>query len=315
MNRYNYYNSDLDAFEIYHIEAEELERLAHEPPAKPEPASAIRTPAEYNAVIAGLSGAIGTSIANTIVYPIDLIVKRLQVQRVLQHDHESDGKDRGRSYDGFVDAAARIYRDEGGRRLQAQARSSPSSKPPKTLGVIEELSIGVLAGATAKLFTAPIANIVTHKQTAALHRSDTKSDHQSKPSSDASSVKAIIENIYADKGLRGFWAGYDATLLLTINPATTFLLYETFKSLLPRRYRDRPTAGQTFILAAVAKAVASAAMYPISMAKTQSQVRGQDGKSSSIYSTLVGICRAGGILAMYEGIWGEVLKGFFSNGI
>ncbi|KAK6341182.1 hypothetical protein TWF696_008269 [Orbilia brochopaga] len=346
MNRYNYYNSDLDAFEIYHIEAEELERLDQEPAATAKPDSpTIRTPAEYNAVIAGLSGAIGTSIANITVYPIDLIVKRLQVQRVIESGSTAvdTNTDRDRSYDGFVDAVKRIYQEEGGlsafysgclqdtansmasafiyflsynfmrqRRLQGQARGSPSGKPPKTLGVVEELSIGVLAGATAKLFTAPIANIVTRKQTAALHKPDTKTDRQPNTATHTSSVKAIIENIYADKGLRGFWAGYDATLILTLNPATTFLLYETFKSLLPRRYRDRPTAGQTFVLAAIAKAVASAALYPISMAKTHSQLR---GSKASIYATLAGICRRGGISAMYEGIWGEVLKGFFSNGI
>ncbi|KAJ6263291.1 hypothetical protein Dda_1853 [Drechslerella dactyloides] len=323
--------------------SEELERLDSD--AKPE-SPRIRTPAEYNAVIAGLSGAVGTSIANIAVYPIDLIVKRLQVQRAVQSSStasESNDTGRGRSYDGFVDAARRIYQEEGGlsafysgclqdtansmasafiyflsynfmrqRRLQAQARASPSNKSPRTLGVFEELSVGVLAGATAKLFTAPMANIVTRKQIAALHKPDPRLErHPDAP--ETSSVKGIVKSIYADRGLRGFWAGYDATLILTLNPATTFLLYETFKSLLPRRYRDRPTAGQTFILAAVAKAVASAAMYPISMAKSRSQVRRKIGGKSSIYGTLAEICRAGGIAAMYEGIWGEVLKGFFSN--
>ncbi|EWC46970.1 hypothetical protein DRE_03732 [Drechslerella stenobrocha 248] len=342
MNRYSHYNSDLDAFELYHIESEELERLnsTAEPRVNPRP------PPEYNAVIAGLSGAVGTSIASIAVYPLDLIVKRLQVQRAVRSESPSGQPSRDESYNGFIDAASKIYHEEGGlgafytgclqdtansmvsafiyflsynfmrqRRLQAQARDPTSpSRTPNTLGVLEELSIGVLAGATAKLFTAPVANVVTRKQTAALHQPDAKPGHRDTTS--ATSVAAIVKDIYTERGLRGFWSGYDATLILTLNPAITFLLYETSKSLLPRRYRDRPTGGQTFVLAAVAKAVASAVMYPISMAKTRSQVRRNNSSSgqSTVYATLLGAYAARGLAGMYEGIWGEVLKGFFSNG-
>ncbi|KAK6501711.1 hypothetical protein TWF481_009537 [Arthrobotrys musiformis] len=340
MNRFTYYNSDLDAFELYHLEAEELLKS----PATSASKTRIQPPDEYNAVIAGLSGAVGTSISNIAVYPIDLIVKRLQVQRAIRaatsdnNDKVSGGGDDDELYKDFVDAAKRIYKEEGGvkafyegclqdtansmgsafiyflsynfmRQRRLQANTLPTGKTPKTLGVLEELSIGVLSGAIAKFFTAPIANIVTRKQTAALRRkTNTNNDNDN---------ASIVKHIYAEKGIRGFWAGYDATLLLTLNPAITFFLYETLKSLLPRRYREKPTGGQTFLLAAISKAVASSIMYPISMAKARSQVRKKD-KSSGRFVVLEVLKEAymtGGMMGMYEGVWGEILKGFFSNGI
>ncbi|KAK6348370.1 hypothetical protein TWF718_006165 [Orbilia javanica] len=197
------------------------------------------------------------------------------------------------------------------RQRRLQANTPPSGKPPKTLGVLEELSIGVLSGAIAKFFTAPIANVVTRKQIAALQRQSTKTSQQD------TNTTAIIKQIYAEKGIKGFWAGYDATLLLTLNPAITFFLYETLKSLLPREYREKPTGGQTFLLAAISKAVASSIMYPISMAKARSQVRNKD-KASGRFVVLEVLKEAyvsGGLVGMYEGVLGEIFKGFFSNGI
>ncbi|KAK6358436.1 hypothetical protein TWF730_007769 [Orbilia blumenaviensis] len=337
MNRYTYYNSDLDAFELYHLEAEELLRTST--PSKPR----IQPPDEYNAVIAGLSGAVGTSISNIAVYPIDLIVKRLQVQRAIQAQTTSENNDSTKNnekedelYKDFVDAAKRIYKEEGGirafyegclqdtansmgsafiyflsynfmRQRRLQANTPPSGRTPKTLGVFEELSIGVLSGAIAKFFTAPIANVVTRKQTAALRRVKTE---------DANATK-IINQIYKEKGLRGFWSGYDATLILTLNPAITFFLYETLKSLLPRKYREKPTGGQTFLLAAISKAVASSIMYPISMAKARSQVQSKEKSKGkfAVLEVLKEAFKTGGIAGMYEGVFGEILKGFFSNGI
>ncbi|KAK6517863.1 hypothetical protein TWF506_005041 [Arthrobotrys conoides] len=341
MNRYTYYNSDLDAFELYHLEAEELLKT----PSKPR----IQPPDEYNAIIAGLSGAVGTSISNIAVYPIDLIVKRLQVQRAIQSQITPNGSDKIGSksekgeddlYKDFVDAARRIYKEEGGvkafykgclqdtansmgsafiyflsynfmRQRRLQANTLPSGKIPKTLGVLEELSIGVLCGAIAKFFTAPIANIVTRKQTAALRRQGNKQ------SSEKTDENTIIKQIYEENGIRGFWSGYDATLILTLNPAITFFLYETLKSLLPRKYREKPTSGQTFLLAAISKAVASSIMYPISMAKARSQVRKKDKASGRfpVLEVLKEAYKTGGVMGMYEGIWGEIFKGFFSNGI
>jgi hypothetical protein len=49
------------------------------------------------------------------------------------------------------------------------AGGSGLKKRAVVLPLLDELTIGILAGAFAKLFTTPLGNIVTRKQTAALY--------------------------------------------------------------------------------------------------------------------------------------------------
>ena len=163
------------------------------------------------------------------------------------------------------------------------------------------------------------------------------------------SVSDIVTSIRDEKGLQGFWSGYSASLILTLNPSITFFLYETFKrALLPRTKRDDPSASVTFLMAAVSKAVASAITYPFSLAKARAQISSkppvdkdsatelkteaehtynkddakkttQDAKNlaakSTVFNTILHIYRSEGPAALYEGVFGELLKGFFSHGI
>lgn len=193
---------------------------------------------------------------------------------------------------------------------------------------MDELAIGILAGAFTKLFTTPLANIVTRKQTSAS-RQDGKKDL---------STSEIAAQIRSEKGLLGFWSGYSASLILTLNPSITLFLNEVLKyTLLPRAKRDRPPPAVIFFLAAISKAAASSVTYPFSLAKTRAQVMGQNSQDSTekssraadiatdpdsllaaltpqIVSTVLTIARTEGISAVYAGLEAEVMKGFFSHG-
>lgn len=125
------------------------------------------------------------------------------------------------------------------RRLQKNGGNATS------LPVLDELSVGALAGACSKFFTTPISNIVTRKQTAAMVAARSGSKDA------APSVADIAFTIREEKGLQGFWSGYSASLVLTLNPSLTFFLYESFKRLLPRAQRDDPGARTVFLMAAV----------------------------------------------------------------
>lgn len=221
------------------------------------------------------------------------------------------------------------------------------------LPVLDEFAVGALAGACSKFFTTPISNIVTRKQTARMVYARSGSSHIEP------SVQEIASKIQSEKGLLGFWSGYSASLVLTLNPSITFFLYETFKrTLLPRSRRDDPGVRITFLLAAVSKAVASTITYPFSLAKARTQVgakppvnpdaasqiktdisaassssndadgkgKEQEAKSASknlkrtaarstVFSIILHIYRTEGPQALYEGVWGEICKGFFSHGI
>jgi hypothetical protein len=293
-----------------------------------------------------VAGAAGSAVSNVATYPLKLIVTRLQMQRLAaRKKHSTNGSKEGSQQTGYASiqaAAQRIYTKEGGirgfftgvgddtwktiadsflfflaytilrqRRLNSKANSN--GKKRAVLPILDELVVGVLAGAFSKLWTTPLANIVTRKQTAAL-------EDQSEPIS----TKQVAAQIKAEKGLIGFWSGYSESLVLTLNPSITFFLNEFLKYLLlPRHKRRSPSATVTFLLAAISKAVASAITYPVSLAKTRVQAESSssdDMKSSNafafnLFTSLQTIAAEEGINALYDGLFGEVVKGFLSHGI
>lgn len=213
-----------------------------------------------------------------------------------------------------------------------QSRLKYHKGSAKHLSAIDELGVGFLAGAFSKLCTTPIANIVTRKQSLSMisARSTKLKPHDI-------SVRAIAHKIKTEKGLPGFWSGYSASLVLTLNPSLTFFLFETFKrTFIPRRQRENPPPQAIFFLAAFSKAIASTITYPFSLAKARAQasststaendeekseesLRNIEAKKirppSNVFATICQIAQHEGVGALYEGLSGEVLKGFFSHGI
>ncbi|KAF2454098.1 mitochondrial carrier domain-containing protein [Lineolata rhizophorae] len=339
------YNSQLDAFDIYHQTQEGR---------RPKKGTAIgpALPALGHAV----SGSAGSAISHLLVYPLDLLITRLQVQRQLSGSEAStDNKER--EYAGFADAVKRIYRDEGGlgafytgaaqdtaksvadsflfflaytflreRRLSSTTSTSSSGSPKRTLATVDELAVGMLAGAFARFVTAPAQNVVTRAQTAAVV------DTESKPS-----MGDIARQIRKERGVRGFWSGYSATLVLTLNPSITFLLHESLlRALAPRDRRKDPGPRTTFLIAAASKAIASVITYPFSVARTRVQVSAKSTSSTAkssnevdgvpdgqtrharrdtIVSMILRIVQSEGILGLYRGAGGQVVKGFFEHGL
>ena len=347
-----------DAFELYHKTRES--RLSSEGTALPALGHAV-------------AGAAGSAVSNLCTYPLDLIITRLQIQRRLRNDLSEPGEN---GYRGLRDAVEKIFANEGGvsgfytgvlsdtgktiadsflffltynflrqRRIMARDKGSSAAMLP----AIEELAVGFAAGGFTKLLTTPIANIVTRKQASALTSSPPPPSARIRDSSSSSSISTspsasqIARDILDQKGPLGFWSGYSASLILTLNPSLTFFLFETFKRLLPRAKRDNPPAAAIFFMAATSKACASAITYPFSIAKSRAQAGGKDEQESeeeagekmkgasgaalssgrnqrmaaktTIFSTLLLIAQTEGIQGLYEGLHLEVAKGFFNHGI
>ncbi|KAL8678786.1 MAG: hypothetical protein Q9186_004896 [Xanthomendoza sp. 1 TL-2023] len=342
------YNSQLDAFDLYH-QVQEVHGAENGFGSPALPALGHAT-----------AGSVGAAISNIVTYPLALIVTRLQIQRSL-HKGIPESSDEG--YRSLGDAAQKIYEHEGGlsgfftgigpdtaktiadsflfflaynflRQTRLRARGGST----KHLPVADELSVGFLAGAFSKFLTTPLANIVTRQQAASM-LSKAQPRCSQKPS-----IHATAAQIKSEKGLQGFWSGYTASLVLTLNPSLTFFLFETLKRLLvPRGKRADPPTQATFLLAAVSKTIASTVTYPFSLAKSRAQAssssvsesdtnekepaekvqqetasRAEKKKAevpSNVFSTLLHISRTESLGALYEGLGGEVLKGFFSHGL
>jgi hypothetical protein len=283
----------------------------------------------------------------------------LQVQNQFKNEHNGD---EDLDYKSIVDAIEKIYVKEGGISafysgcLQDTAKSmadsflfflaynfirkgrlSSQGTGSKRLPVQEEIAVGMAAGAFCKLLTSPIQQIVTRKQTAAMiaARSNTAT------ASSELSVRDIALQIRHEKGFRGFWSGYSASLVLTLNPALTFLFHETLLRMLVRREkRSDPGARLIFLIAAGSKVLASTITYPFSLAKSRAQVSSRsptdetteaisekdsvtDASSKSVknlrrrtvFDTLLQIAKKEGLAGLYQGLGGELLKGFFSHGM
>lgn len=278
------------------------------------------------------------------------MITRLQAQRQLKRD----GKHA--HYTGIFDAIETIYEREGGLRAfysgvvpevvkgvadsflfflaysYVRQRRLTARDSGKSLPALEEIGVGVVAGAFSKFWTTPLQQIVTRKQTAAMLKED---DSPTTIPPKSSSVD-IAREILREKGLQGFWSGYSASLVLTLNPSVTMLLHKVLLRLMvPRAKRDDPGARLTFLLAAISKAMASTVTYPFSLAKTRAQVSSQKplatagetsetGKPASkaaaarqrtVFSTIIRIAETEGLSGLYQGLGAEVLKGFFSHGI
>lgn len=329
--RHNYTDVLKDAFTLYHISNEHHNTIG---PALPALGHAT-------------SGAAGTAISKLVTYPLDLVITRLQAQRQLKRD----GKHA--HYTGILDAIETIFEREGG--LQAfysgvvpevlkgvadsflfflaysyvRQRRVTVRDAGKSLPALEEIGVGVVAGAFSKFWTTPLQQIVTRKQTAAMVQQDSRFPAPS-------SVTDIARDILREKGVQGFWSGYSASLILTLNPSITMLLHKVLLRLLvPRAKRDDPGARLTFLLAAVSKAMASTVTYPFSLAKTRAQVSSQkptstvgetsekerpktkvaEARQRTVFSTIVRIAKTEGLGGLYQGLGAEVIKGFFSHGI
>lgn len=209
--------------------------------------------------------------------------------------------------------------------------------------MFEELAVGAAAGACAKAFTTPVSNVVTRRQTASLlvnKNNGTPSINSSK----GLTFREIVADIRRERGVLGLWAGYSASLVLTLNPSTTFFLQQILKrALVPRENWDEPGARVTFFLAAMSKVAATTLTYPFQIAKARVQVsakpspkaeeKGGDGGSGkqggshkrvgsgvrgiareTIFATVFRIARTEGVKALYDGIGGELLKAFFNHG-
>jgi len=336
----------LDVFELYH--------LLQENPSQPSSRDGGPVlPALGHAV----AGAIASALAKTVVYPIEIVVTRLQVQKTLKSDKEapSAASDADAEYKSLLDAAQKIYRNEGGIEpfytgcgsdvfkgitdsflfflaYQFLQTYMKNKRGVKNLPVFEELGVGVIAGCFSKAITTPIQNIVTRQQTAALiaARKPTASQgHRRK-----ASVKDIATEIKAEKGTAGFWSGYSAATILTLNPAITFAAENSLRRLIPKDRRKNPPAFLTFLLAALSKVVATSLTYPVMLAKSRAQTAGksadEQGNSDkralrSVFKLFEGqvkiirslnkIYRTEGLQGLYSGIEGEVLKGFIQHGL
>lgn len=279
----------------------------------------------WGSAVAGASGAV---VANAIVYPLDIVKTRLQVQvkhrkavgepDAASHDH----------YDSTLDAISKIIADEGISGLYsglsggllgvastnfayfywysvvrtAYQKYTAISTPPSTP---VELSLGALAGALAQLFTIPVSVITTRQQT------QPKGDKRGL-------IETGKEVINSEDGWTGLWRGLKASLVLVVNPSITYGAYQRLRVVFfPGRPTLRPW--EAFVLGAMSKALATVVTQPLIVAKVGLQSRpppARQGKPFKTFNEVMAyIIEHEGYSGLFKGIGPQILKGLLVQGL
>ncbi|KAG6005961.1 hypothetical protein E4U43_000520 [Claviceps pusilla] len=294
-----------------------------------------------------VSGSIGTGVSTAAVFPLDLVTTRLKAQRQLdridQYDGVIDGLRAIVSRDGGI---AALYNGLG----PSVGKSIVDSflffgfytylrQTTRQSNVVQELATGALAGAFSKAITTPISNVVTRMQM----QPDTESLRQ-----------ALAEIKTQGGGIAGLWSGYSATLVLTMNPSITFFVNRRLaRRIIPAlEEEDIPVAWIAFLLAAFSKAAATVLTYPFQTGRTRLQmpnnnkskfdesisaesvdteknetahckrhrfrsllIRLYEMFDKTVFGIILQIINKEGLRALYDGLQGELLKGFLSHGL
>ncbi|KAJ3236490.1 ADP/ATP carrier protein [Chytriomyces hyalinus] len=308
------------------------------------------------------TGAVAAVFANFLVFPLDVVASRLQIQSKALASVQAHSK----PYTSQLDALIRITREEGllqglyAGLVPSLSQTAASAflyfyfhsfvrgvylkllkriyiNQPRMLlaSTSAELALGAVAGALSRAITNPISVVTTRLQT-----SNTTPNTTTKPTS-----ASIINEILQTDGVAGLWRGFPASLVLTVNPALTYGLFERVKSLVVARRMKRAvgkgvdvksvsgtlSAGDAFLVGALTKALATVVTYPYIMAKVRMQWRppvssdrDEEGKKKhmedairykSATDVLSKVWQTEGLFGWYVGLNAQLLKAVLCQGI
>ncbi|KAK4090107.1 hypothetical protein Purlil1_5733 [Purpureocillium lilacinum] len=271
------------------------------------------------------AGATGAVLANALVYPLDIVKTRLQVQ--VKSAKAAAGADDSPHYASTWDAISRIVADDGLKGLYAGMNGSLlgvastnfayfywytvarslyiSSAATAAPSMATELSLGAVAGALAQLFTIPVAVVTTRQQTA---RADERKGL-------LATAREVVEG---PDGVSGLWRGLKASLVLVVNPAITYGAYERLRTMF---FRDKSTLQpwEAFLLGAMSKALATILTQPLIVAKVGLQSKPPPARNGKPFTSFIEvmnfIIEHEGPLALFKGIGPQIFKGFLVQGI
>jgi len=310
-----------------------------------------------------LAGALGGCFSNAVVYPLDTIKTRIQADptngrsiRALLKRILKEGGFAG-FYRGFGATMLNTFsmqyayfffyslvRTSYIKRLAARRPAGSRSVP---LSTAAELALGAIAGALAQIFTIPVSVIATRQQ---LGVPKNKGKGQGKGKGKAGedgekegeydgSFWGVAREIVQEEGVTGLWLGLKPGLVLTVNPAITYGVFERIKgAVLAARERVGDTSaslgpGLSFALGASSKSLATVVTYPYIMAKVRIQTRknveeregdtlpqpvhGSAGRrqNEGAVEILARVLRTEGFLGWYKGMGAQILKAVLSQGV
>ncbi|KAL9940489.1 hypothetical protein V8E36_001194 [Tilletia maclaganii] len=220
-------------------------------------------------------------------------------------------------------------------RLLPKTGTGASGKP----STAAELFLGALAGALAQIFTIPVSVVATRQQIGSSNKgqatisgtpasgpaagtasagggSKTRSKAMIKADAllDDDSFLAVAKDIYKQDGVTGFWRGLKPSLVLTVNPAITYGVFERVKTIILAASADgKMSPGKSFLVGALSKTLATVVTFPYILSKIRLQARNTPYKSA--FDVLGQILRTHGIYGWYQGMQAQIIKAVLSQAL
>ncbi|KAI7902986.1 mitochondrial carrier domain-containing protein [Cokeromyces recurvatus] len=268
------------------------------------------------------AGSAGAMFALTLVYPLDIIKTRIQVQ--------TKNKDQ-EHYTSAWDGIMQIVQKEGLSGLYAGLGSSLIGTASTnftyfycysmlrenynkrynargdTWSTAMELILGAAAGALTTLITTPVSVITTRQQTL--------------PSSERQGVLETCQSILAEEGVKGLWRGIQPSLLLCVNPAITYGSFEKIKQVVVKVLKLPLTPSVNFLVGALAKTLATIITYPYIMAKVRLQWKPSKEMKDKVvaykdsFDILTRVLKTEGFFGWYKGMSTQITKAVLSQAL
>ncbi|KAM9391873.1 peroxisomal membrane protein PMP34 isoform 1-T1 [Pholidichthys leucotaenia] len=272
----------------------------------------------YESLVHAVSGAVGSVTAMTVFFPLDTARLRLQV-------------DENRKAKSTPAILAEIVKEEG---LLAPYRGwfpvicslccsnfvyfycfhwlKASWLKGKQPAHSTDLIMGIAAGVVNVLVTTPLWVVNTRLKLQGSKFRNT----EIRPTNYSGILDAFVQIIH-NEGVGALWNGTLPSLLLVLNPAIQFMIYEGLKRQLRRGGPRELSSLEVFLIGAVAKTVATIVTYPLQT--IQSILRfGQISASSeeskllsnlrTIKCLLVNKVRKYGVLGLFKGLEAKLLQ-------
>ncbi|KAK3200272.1 hypothetical protein Dsin_023687 [Dipteronia sinensis] len=284
--------------------------------------------ADLESITEATSGAIGSLLSTTLLYPLDTCKTRYQAEA------RAHGQQKYRNLsDVFWEAISTgqvvsLYQGLGTKNLQSFVsqfvyfygysyfkRLYTEKSGSKSIGTSANLIIAAAAGACTAIVTQPLDTASSRMQTSAFGKSK-------------GLWKTLTEGTWGDA-----FDGLGISLLLTSNPSIQYTVFDQLKRRLLKEKQDEAGKGASpvalsaftaFVLGAVSKSIATFLTYPAIRCKVMIQAADPNEDETEnarprARKTLPGVAHAifqrEGILGFFKGLQAQILKTVLSSAL